>query len=74
MTYISIKSETKKVLILGSVHEILIAQSVFSMLKKGNISMGLKKADYIWFNGKILPWEKATVHVWRMLCIMALQF
>jgi branched-chain amino acid aminotransferase len=50
-------------LILGSEHEILGPHRAFSTLKKGNISMGLKKADYIWFNGKILPWEKATIHV-----------
>ena len=25
--------------------------------------MSKKLADHIWFNGEIIPWEKATVHV-----------
>jgi branched-chain amino acid aminotransferase len=25
--------------------------------------MAIKQMDYIWFNGKLVPWEQATVHV-----------
>jgi branched-chain amino acid aminotransferase len=25
--------------------------------------MAIQKMDYIWFNGKLVPWEQATVHV-----------
>src|SRR5699024_11790897 len=31
--------------------------------RKRNIKMTTKKADYIWFNGEMVRWEDAKVHV-----------